>query len=160
MTLRLIVFPVVMAVAATLMQAQAPAGPGAGVTGRQQLRARRLAAIRGRNTAKALGLTPAQKAQVQTIRRQARLTAQPTMDKLQQNRQALTAAVKTGDAAQIQALSKTQGELHGQVLAIRSQAQAQMYAGLTNDQRQKLDERQTRIQQRLAQRQANRGSNN
>jgi Spy/CpxP family protein refolding chaperone len=157
---RLIAVPLILAAATALVQAQVPTSPAtAAAAAHQQVRAKRLAAIRHRN-AKALGLTPAQKAQAKTIRQQARLSAQPTLDKMKQNRQALSAAVKTGDTAQIQALSKTQGELRGQAMAIRSEARAQIYAGLTIDQRQKLDERQSRMQQRFANRQANRTSNN
>ena len=119
MKLRLIVFPVILASAAVFVQAKA-AGPSG-------------------HMAKELGLSVTQKAQMKTIRQQARQTAQPVVDRLKRNRQALSAAVKTGDTAQIQTLSKTQGELRGQALTIRSQARAQIYAGLTNDQRQKMD---------------------
>ena len=159
MKIRLIAFLTATVLAAGLAQAQAPAAAGptaAGPAARQQLRAKRAAMLRGR-ASKALNLSDTQKQQAKTIREQARQTAQPVRDQLQQNRQALTAAVKTGNAAQIQALSKTQGDLMGQAMAIRSQAQAQVYAGLTNDQRQKMDAIQARIQQRIAQRQANRG---
>jgi Spy/CpxP family protein refolding chaperone len=153
MKLRLIAFFVVAATAAVLTAAQAPppAGATAG-TANLQLRARRLAALRGK-VAAALGLSATQKQQIKTIRQQARLTAQPVTDQLKQNRQALTAAIKAGDAATIQALSKTQGELRGQALTVRSQAQAQIYAELTTDQRQKFEALRSRLQQKIAQRQ-------
>ncbi len=153
MKFRLIVGSMVLFLAASLVWAQAPGRMGAGP--RQQMLAQRLAQMK-RNNAKGLGLTPEQKAKDKTIREQARLSAQPTVDKLRQNREALNAAVKAGDAAKIAALSKTQGELQGEVLAIRGQAQAQVYAGLTNEQRQKLDERQSRMKQRLERLQAKR----
>lgn len=150
MKLRIVTFFAVAALAAALVQAQAPAAA------QQPAKAPRLAMLRAR-MAKALGLSAAQKQQIKTIRQQAQQTAQPLRDQLKQNREALTAAVKAGNAAQVAALSKTQGELMGQALAVRSQAQAQIYAGLTNDQRAKVDTMQSKIQQRLAQRQANRG---
>jgi Spy/CpxP family protein refolding chaperone len=155
MKLRLITMTAMAALAVGLVQAQAPAVGGN--TTRQQLRAQRALALRGRVTAKGLTLSDAQKQQVKTIRQQAQQTAEPVREQLQQNRAALTAAVKAGNAAQIQALSQTQGELAGKALAIRSQAQAQIYAGLTNEQRQKLDAAQARMQQRIAKRQANLG---
>jgi len=146
MKLRLIVFLVVSGAAISLAQTPAVVTP-------PQTRAARMAAIKGR-VAKALGLSTAQKQQIKTIRQQAKLTAEPVVGKLKQNRAALTTAIKAGDAAQIQALSKTQGELLGQSLSIRSQARAQIYAGLTNDQRTKLDAIQARIQAKLTQRKA------
>ena len=157
MKLRLITCSMVAMAAAVIGQAQtpvpaqlpAPARPGAAL----QLRAKRAAAIRGQ-VAKNLNLSPTQKDQMKTIRQQTKLSVQPVQDQLRQNRVALTVAVKAGNAAQIQNLSKTQGELRGQALTIRSQATAQLYAGLTNDQRTKLDAMQARIQARLAQRQA------
>ena len=92
-----------------------------------------------RQTIKALNLTKAQKQQFKGIRQQARQNLQPLRAQLEQNREALRAAVKSGDQAQIQSLSKTQGELAGQAMAIRSQTRSQIYAGLTPEQRQKMD---------------------
>ncbi len=120
MRLRLTAFSVLMIVAAAIAQAKAV-----------KPRAR---------TARQLGLTDTQKSQMKTIRQQARTSVEPVAEKLRQNRQTLQAAVKAGDVSQIQALSKTQGELRGQALAIRQQARSQIYAGLTNEQRQKLDD--------------------
>ena len=156
MKLRFVTLLTFAALGTGFVQAQAPAAPatipvGARRAARQKLLARRVP-LRGRGAAKRLNLTDAQKQQAKTIREQARLTAKPLRDQLQQNRQALSAAVKAGDAAQIQALSKTQGDLMGQAMAIRSQSRAQIYAGLTNDQRQKMDAIQERMQRRMAQR--------
>ncbi len=72
------------------------------------------------------------------MRQQARKDAQPIQDKLQQNRQALSAAVKANDTAQIDALSKTQGELRGQMRAVHGEARAKIYADLTPDQKAKM----------------------
>jgi Spy/CpxP family protein refolding chaperone len=85
---------------------------------------------------------------MKTIREQVRQKVMPLAAQLKQNHQALAAAVKTGDTSQIQALSKTQGDLRGQALTIRSEAMAQVYAELTPDQRQKLDAIRQRLQQR------------
>ncbi len=154
MKLRLIVFLTASTAATMLVQAQTPtAPPQTQAKALPQARAKRLAALKGK-VAKALGLSPAQRQQDKTIREQAKLTIKPVREQLQQNRQALAAAVKTGDAKQIQTLSQTRGQLMGQALAIRSQAQAQVYAGLTNDQRTKLDAIQTRVQAKLAERRA------
>lgn len=146
MKLRLMTLLGAAAIATTLVQAQAPASIPAPTAARQQaknakakkLRAKR-AKVRAEGKANALNLTPEQKQKNQTIRQQAQLTAQPVRQQLIQNRQALAAAVKAGDTAKVQALSQQQGALRGQALATRSQAQSQIYAGLTNEQREKLD---------------------
>ena len=90
------------------------------------------------------GLSAAQKSEIKAIRQQGRTKTQPVADQLRQNREALRAAVKANDAAQIQTLSKTRGDLRGQALALRSQTRAKVYADLTPEQRQKLDARQAR----------------
>jgi Spy/CpxP family protein refolding chaperone len=71
---------------------------------------------------------------------------------LQQNRDALAAAVKANDTPKIQQISLAQGNLRGQVLTIRAGALAQFYQILTPDQRTKADQLQQRIRQRLQQR--------
>jgi Spy/CpxP family protein refolding chaperone len=104
----------------------------------------RFRAHKARRAVKALNLTDAQKSQMKSIREQTRSTVQPIATQLRQNRQALNAAIKANDTSRIQALSKTQGDLQGQIAAIRSQSRAQIYAGLTDDQRKMIDERRTR----------------
>lgn len=131
MKLRLIVSIVAVAAIATVAQAK-PA---------KQARA-----------GKDLGLSATQKSEIKAIRQQGRDKTQPVADQLRQNREALRAAVKANDAGQIQALSKTRGDLRGQALALRSQTRAKVYADLTPDQRQKLDARQARTQRRRAKR--------
>jgi len=123
MKIRLLIFPVIMAAEVALVQAGAVGQHG--------------------QLARELGLSKAQKAQMKTIRQQARQTVQPIVERLKQNRQALATAVKAGDSGQIAALSKTQGELRGQTLTVRSQAKSQIYADLTDAQRQKMDEIQS-----------------
>jgi len=83
----------------------------------------------------ALNLTDAQKAQAKTIFQQARQSAQPLREQLKQNHQALAAAVKADDVAQIRSLSTQAGALRGQMMAVRSEAMAKFYATLTPEQR-------------------------
>jgi Spy/CpxP family protein refolding chaperone len=117
------------ALAAGMAFAQTAATPAATGQGGLNLRA----AVRQR-ILKKLSLTADQKTQAKAIQQQARTAAAPLRTQLQTNRQALTAAVKSNDTAQIQSLSATQGSLRGQVLAIRSAANAKFYALLTPDQ--------------------------
>ena len=122
-----------MAVAQT---AATPANPGIGVR----------AAVRQR-ILKKLNLTDAQKAQAKEITQQAKTAAQPLRQQLQQNRQSLAAAVQSNDTAQIQSLAAAQGALRGQVLAIRSGAQAKFFAILTPDQKTLFGQMQDKIKQ-------------
>ncbi len=103
----------------------------------------------------ALNLTDAQKQQAKTIFQQARQSSQPVRQQLQQNRDALAAAVKANDTAQIQSLSNQQGQLRGQLLAIRSEAMAKFYNTLTPDQKAKADQMHQRIRERMQQRRGN-----
>lgn len=97
-----------------------------------------------------LGLSADQKSEFRAIRQQTRQSVQPVADKMQQNRQALAAAIKANDTAQIEALSKTQGELRGQVMALRNESRATMYAELTPDQRAKMGQVRSRRAKRNA----------
>jgi periplasmic protein CpxP/Spy len=140
-------FAAVAAIAAGMAFAQTPPSTPQPATGKAPVRD----AVRNR-LRQALNLTDAQKGQAKTIFQQARQTAQPLRQQLIENRQALSAAVKANDAAEIQQLSTTEGNLRGQVLAIRSGAMAKFYNILTPDQRATADQFQQRIQQRLQQR--------
>jgi periplasmic protein CpxP/Spy len=135
----------IAALAAGMAFAQAPAAPpqrpGFGIRG----------AIRQR-VLRNLNLTDSQKAQAKTIFQQARQAAQPVRQQIQQNRDALNAAVKNNDAAQIQQLAATAGNLQGQALAIRSGAMAQFYTLLTPDQKAKFDQMRQRARQMMRQR--------
>lgn len=137
-------FATVAALAAGMAVAQtptpAPEAPAAKAHPRAAMRQR---------LAQALNLTDAQKEQAKAIFQEARQTAQPLRQQLKDNQQALSAAVKANDAAQIQQLSGTQGNLRGQVLAIRSGAMAKFYALLTPDQRAKADQIHQHVQQRF-----------
>jgi Spy/CpxP family protein refolding chaperone len=73
---------------------------------------------------------------MKAIFQQARQTAKPVRDQLQQNREALQAAVTSGKTdAEIQQLATQQGILRGQIIAVRSQAWAKFYSLLTPEQR-------------------------
>jgi Spy/CpxP family protein refolding chaperone len=108
------------------------------------------AAVRQR-ILKNLNLTDSQKTQAKAIMQAAKTAAEPIRTQLQQNRQALTAAIKSNDAAQIQSLAAAQGALQGQVLAIRSGAQAKFWALLTPDQQASYVQMRQKIQQLVKQ---------
>lgn len=100
----------------------------------------------------ALNLTPVQKQQAETIFGDARQKAQPIRQEMRQNREALTAAVKANNAAQIERLSVQQGNLMGKTLAIKTQARAKFYAILSPEQRMKADQMFERMRSRMRQR--------
>ena len=102
--------------------------------------------------ATALDLTAAQKEQVQTIVADARQSAQPIRQQLQQSRQSLVSAVKAGDNAQIEQIAASQGVLQGQLTAIRGKAFAQIYALLTPQQKAKADQIYQNLRGMFAQR--------
>ena len=88
----------------------------------------------------ALNLTDAQKAQAKTILQGAHQNAMQYSTQLKQNRQALAAAVKADNTADIERLSAEQGSLMGKMMAVRSEAFAKIYQTLTPDQRAKADQ--------------------
>ncbi len=107
-----------------------------------------------------LNLTDAQKQQTKTLMQQAKQNAQPLMTQLRTNRQALAAAVKANDVAQIHSLAAQQGNLQGQLLGIRSEARAKVYALLTPEQKAKADELREKVRERMKQRFEKRKANN
>lgn len=150
----LVKFATVAAMAAGMALAQtpaAPAQPNAGTT-RQHIRQRMM---------RQLNLTDSQKQQAKAIFQQARQNAEPLRQQLKQNREALAAAVKADDTAQIHSLSLQRGNLEGQMLGIRSEAQAKLYATLTPEQKAKADQMRQRIRARIQQRmRARKAANN
>lgn len=128
------------ALAAGMAFAQTAATPAA--KGQGGLKPR--AAVRQR-IMKKLNLTADQKTQAKAIRQQAKTAAEPLRTQLQTNRQALAAAVKSNNAAQIQGLAAQQGALQGQALAIRSAANAKVYALLTPEQQALLTQMQEKV---------------
>ncbi len=111
---------------------------------------------------KELNLTPTQKQQAETIFGNAREKARPIRQEIQQNREALHAAMKANDTAKIEHLSTQQGNLMGKATAIRTQAMAKFYATLTPEQRMKADQAfegmKTRMRQRMQDRMQQRKS--
>lgn len=102
----------------------------------------RLARAKGhrmRELATALSLTPDQKAQAKSIFQEAGQTARPVRMQLRQDRAALQAAVKSGDAKQIEQLTASIGNERGQLAATRATAFSKLYKMLTPDQQQKFD---------------------
>jgi protein CpxP len=142
----LIKFATVTALASGMMFAQAPSpspNPNANARPHNFIR-QRMARV-----AQQLNLTDAQKQQAKTIFQQARQTAQPVREQLKQNRQALAEAAKAGNnEAAIQQLSVQQGNLLGQMVAVRTEAFAKFYATLTPEQRTKADQMRQQFQQR------------
>ena len=102
----------------------------------------------------ALNLTPVQREQAKSIFQQARQSAQPFTQQLRQNREAMAVAVKANDPAKIQQLATQRGHLEGQAIAIRTEAMAKFYAGLSPDQRAKADQMHQRFERRMEQRTA------
>jgi Spy/CpxP family protein refolding chaperone len=96
---------------------------------------------------KNLNLTADQKAQAKTIFQDAKAAAALVRPQVQENRQALEAAVKSNDATRIQQYAAAAGVLQGKLVAIRSTAMAQLYAILTPDQQTKLGQMQAKIRQ-------------
>ena len=139
----------VAALAAGMAFAQTPAAPQQPPPGKSAMRP---GTMLRRRMVQALNLTAAQKQQTKSIFQQARVNAQPVAQQLKENREALAAAVKANDSAQIQSLSAQQGNLRGQVLAIRSDAMAKFYATLTADQRAKAEQIVQRVRQRIQKR--------
>jgi len=145
----LVKFATVAAMAAGLTFAQTPAPAAPAQHGK--MHAGMKGAMRQRMMQR-LNLTDAQKAQAKAIFQQAKQNAHPLKEQLKQNRTALAAAVKANDVAQIHSLSLQRGNLEGQMLGIRSEAQAKFYAGLTPDQRTKADQMRQNMKARMQQR--------
>ncbi len=101
---------------------------------------------------KDLNLTPAQKQQADTIFGNAREKVRPIRQEIQQNREALHAAMKANNTAQIERLSAQQGNLMGKALAIRTESMAKFYSTLTPEQRTKADQAFERMKSRMHQR--------
>ena len=90
--------------------------------------------------AQRLNLTDAQKAQAKSIFQATRQSTLAVRNDLKANREALAAAVKANDTAQIEKLSRKQGELVGKLTVARTEAMAKFYQTLTPEQRAKVDQ--------------------
>jgi Spy/CpxP family protein refolding chaperone len=137
-----------------LIFAQAPAAPPAH-SGSDQARMERRAQMH-QKMMQELNLTDAQKAQAKTIFQGAREKAQPLRTQLRTDREAMRAAVKANDSAQIRSLAAKEGKTRGELTAIRSEAMAKFYATLTPEQQAKADklhqERTAKMRQRWEER--------
>jgi len=94
----------------------------------------------GQRFARFLNLTPDQKAQAKQIMADARTQATPLRQQLMQNRQALRDAIKSGNDAQIDQITKADAPLRAQLAAIHAHAMEKIYATLTPDQKAKADQ--------------------
>ena len=149
-------FAAAAAMAAGLAFAQTPEGAPNQTPAPAHTPSRR-AAVRQR-LMQALNLTDSQKQQAKTIFQQARETTKPIREQLKQNREALTAAVKAGNAGQIQQISTARGALLSQMVAAHAQARAQFYKLLTPEQKTKADRIAAHIRARMEQRAARRST--
>jgi Spy/CpxP family protein refolding chaperone len=136
-----------VALAAGLAFAQAPAGrPERAQAAQGQRRAMgpRAMGMQGaqlpQRLLRNLNLTDAQREQARTIFQQGRESAQALQKQVAQDRQGLADAVKNNDTVTIQRLATAIGNAQGQLLAIRSSANAKFYAILTPEQRAKVDQ--------------------
>jgi Spy/CpxP family protein refolding chaperone len=123
------------------------APPATGMHQRAHKRAARMAQY--------LNLTPAQVAQAKTGFQAARQSAQPVRQQLKQVRASMLQAVRANDMAKIDQLSAQEGSLKGQLLAIRHEAFAKFYAGLSPEQQAKADQLPAHMRQMRQQRMAN-----
>ena len=83
-----------------------------------------------------LDLTEEQKTQVKALTDAARTESKPIQQQLEQAREQLRAAIESG--GDLQVLATQQGELTGQLVLIQAKTQAQIYALLTPEQKDKL----------------------
>jgi Spy/CpxP family protein refolding chaperone len=86
-----------------------------------------------------LNLTPAQRAEARKIRKEAREQSASLRQQLKQDRAELAAAVKSGNDAQIDRITKAEAPLMAQMAAIRAHAREKMYATLTPAQKAKAE---------------------
>jgi Spy/CpxP family protein refolding chaperone len=106
-----------------------------------------------REMVRRLGLSEAQKQEAKALFRQSRQNAEPIEQQLKKNREALAAAYKANDQAQIRQLTSQQGNLRGELLAMRSQTRARFLATLTPEQRAKADQaREPKLKPRIQRR--------
>jgi Spy/CpxP family protein refolding chaperone len=107
--------------------------------------------------AQKLNLTDAQRKEFHTIFQKAHESAMPIREELKANREALAAAVKADQSAEIQQLATTRGKLVGQMTAIYAEARAKFYHTLTPEQRTKADQMRLDFRQRMRERWNERG---
>jgi len=141
---------VVLAAGVAIAYAQTPAPgdhPKHGTANRQEWMQNRF-----NRMATALNLTDAQKTQAQAAWKQAHETVKQFAPQLKANREAMAAAVKSGNTAEIDRLAAERGSLMGKVMAAHSEAFAKIYQTLTPEQRTKADQLRQQFGARMHQR--------
>ena len=98
--------------------------------------------------ARDLNLTPDQQAQAKQIMAGARQESAPLRQQMKQNREALASAIKSGNDAQIDQITKADAPVMAQMAAIRAHAFEKIYATLTPEQKAKADTMRQRFQSR------------
>jgi Spy/CpxP family protein refolding chaperone len=93
----------------------------------------------GKRLAAYLNLSADQQAQAKQIFASAKQDAAPLRQQMMQHRQALAAAVKAGNDAQIDQITKDAAPVHAQLAAIRAHTMQKIYATLTPEQKAKAD---------------------
>jgi Spy/CpxP family protein refolding chaperone len=116
-----------LALSASLVLAQGPRGEGRKGP--------------GGGLARSLDLTDAQKTQIEAIRQEAETQSKNLQEMLRTDNSALTDAVKANNTGLITTLTQRIGGTQGQLLAIRANAGAKIYALLTPEQKSKLGDR-------------------
>lgn len=86
-----------------------------------------------------LKLTPDQQNQARSIFADARKQAQSLAPKLRDERQAMSAAIKSDNLTQIDQIARQDAQLNSQARAIHAKAMAKFYSTLTPDQKAKFD---------------------
>lgn len=109
----------------------------------------------GQRMTQALNLTPDQQATAKQVMMQAREQAAPLRQQLKQSREALANAVKSGNDAQIDRITKDQAPLMAQLAAIRAHAFEKIYATLTPEQKTKADTMRQNFMSHRGQRHSN-----
>lgn len=125
------------ALATGMIFAQSGSPDPAQTAPRQQKAQRR--AHPGRRMANHLNLSADQRAQVQQILAGAKQEAAPLRQQMQQNRKALHDAIKSGNDAQIDQITRAEAPVKAQLAAIRARAMGKIYATLTPEQKAKAD---------------------
>ena len=96
-------------------------------------------AHRAERMANYLNLTPEQRAQAKAVMATAREQAKPLREQLKVDRAALKNAIKTGNDAEINRITKAEAPVIAQLSAIRAHAFEKVYASLTPEQKTKAD---------------------
>ncbi len=107
---------------------------------------------------KQLDLTDAQKEQMKAIRRAGRESTKSLRESLKANRQQLQQVTANGqfNEAQVQAIAAQQSGIMAQLLVEKTRVKSQIYQILTAEQKAKVEEMKTKMQERRQNRKADR----